>query len=413
MANSDVVAGLDMGSGRVTCVIGAADAETGAMRALAGAVAPCRGLKGGVVTNIPEAARAVTEAVERAEKACKQRVGGVYLGVRGSHLESLNSRGRYSIARTDKQITQEDVAAVIENAKAMNISNDREILHVLPQGFGLDRQRGVPNPIGMEGALLEVEVHVVTASTSHLNNLIKAVAQAGFDIVDDPIYGLLALSEIASAPDERELGVLVVDFGGQSVSVGIYSEGWIRFSKDIAVGADFITSDLARGLGTSMPTAEKLKIEHGIAHPRLVNGDGDIQYPLMDGRTTRTVKASTMMEYVLPRVEQIFTAVADEVANSGFADVPVNAVLTGGGAQLKGMLEAAEQILGVPVRLGTPNPQVVSAPDDLLAPAYATALGLILYPHAQASWLGGAGGAAGRKGAGIVRRAKSFIEDLF
>ena len=411
MANTDVLAGLDMGSGRVTCVIGTPDPETGIVRALAGAVAPCRGLKGGVVTNIPEAARAVTEAIEKAEKACNQRVGGVYLGVRGAHLESLNSRGRYNIARTDKQITQEDVAAVIENAKAMPISGDREILHVLPQGFGLDRQRGVPNPIGMEGALLEVEVHVITASTSHLNNLVKAVAQAGFDVIE-PIYGLLALSEVAAAPDERDMGVLVIDFGGQSVSIGIYSEGWIRFSKDIAVGADFITSDIARGLGTSMPTAERLKIEHGGAHPRLVNGDHEVDYPLMDGRTLRKVKTSTMMEFILPRVEQIFTVLADEVTNSGFADVPVNAVLTGGGAQLKGMLEAAEQVLGVSsVRLGLPNPELVSAPEPLLTPAYATALGLLVYPQSQAPWAPPFG--AGRKAAGLVRKAKSFFEELF
>ncbi|MBI4347032.1 MAG: cell division protein FtsA [Elusimicrobia bacterium] len=416
MAKTDVIAGLDMGSGRVTCVIGAPDPETGELRALAGASVPCRGLNGGVVTNIPEAARAIGEAMEKAEQASKQMVRGVYLGVRGSHLQSFNNRGAYNIARTDKQITPEDVASVIENAKAIHLSSDREILHVLPQGFALDRQRGVPNPVGMEGTLLEVEVHINTASISHLNNLTKAVAQAGFEVIE-PVYGLLACGEVVVTPEERELGALLVDFGGQSLSMGVYSEGWIRFTKDIAVGSDFITRDLAMGLRTSMPTAEKIKIEHGIAHPRLINGDHEIQFPLMDGRTSRTIKTSTMMEFILPRVEQIFSAVADDVSSSGFADMllPVGAVLTGGGAQLRGMTDAAEQILNLPVRIGLPNPQSVGGPEELLTPGYATALGLLAFSQSQANWASSSSPGAGAKraAAGWRRKLSSLIEDLF
>jgi len=417
MAKTDVIAGLDMGSGRVTCVIGAVDPETGVLQALAGATVPCRGLNGGVVTNIPEAARAIREAVEKAEQSSKQMVRGVYLGVRGSHLQSFNNRGAYNIARTDKQITPEDVAAVIENAKAIHLSSDREILHVLPQGFALDRQRGVPNPVGMEGSLLEVEVHIITASSSHLNNLTKAVAQAGFEVVE-PVYGLLACGEVVVTSEERELGALLIDFGGQSLSMGIYAEGWIKFTKDIAVGSDFITRDLAMGLRTSMPTAEKIKIEHGIAHPRLLNGDHEINFPLMDGRTNRTIKTSTMMEFILPRIEQIFSAVADDVATSNFADMllPVGAVITGGGSQLRGMTDAAEQILNLPVRIGLPNPQAVAGADELLTPGYATALGLLAYSQNQENWASAGGGANGklpRAAAGWKRKITSLFEDLF
>ncbi len=402
-----------MGSGRVTCAVGVPNPDGPGVRVLAGASAPCRGLKGGVVVNIPETARAVTQVVEQVEAASKQVIRELTLGVRGSHLQSFNNRGAYNIARTDKQITPEDVSAVIENAKAVPLSADREILHVLPQGFSLDRQRGVPNPIGMEGSLLEVEVHIVTASSSHLNNLTKAVAEAGFE-VREPVYSLLAASELLITPEEKELGVLVVDFGGQSISLGIYAEGWIKYSKDIAVGSDAITRDLAVGLRTSVATAEKIKLAHGLAHPRLLNGDKEIEFAGVDGRSQHRIKTSTMMEIILPRVEQIFSAVSEEVANSNFADMllPVGSVLTGGGAMLRGMPEAAEQILNMPVRLGLAHGELVSVPEPLINPTYATALGLLVFSQAQSPWAGG-GGTLGRKTAGLRRKISSFFEDLF
>ncbi|MEK7746983.1 MAG: cell division protein FtsA, partial [Elusimicrobiota bacterium] len=191
MSKLETTTGLDIGSGKVTCVIGAPDPEGQGMRVLAGAAVPCKGVKGGVVLDIKDTARAVRKAVEKAEEEAKQMVQGIVLGVRGKHLESFNNRGVCQIARTDKEITPEDVRAVIQNARAIPISNDREILHVIAQGFSLDRQRGVPDPVGMEGSLLEVEVHIVTAATSHLNNLSKAVTEAGFEVLA-PVYTLKA-----------------------------------------------------------------------------------------------------------------------------------------------------------------------------------------------------------------------------
>jgi cell division protein FtsA len=213
MPKQDVITGLDMGSGRVTCLIGAPSASAGRLKVLGGANVPCRGIKGGVVINILETARAVTQAVEEAEAQAGVTVSAVNLGVRGGHLQSFNNRGAFNIARTDKEITAEDVQSVVANAKAIPLSSDREILHVVPQGFSLDRQRGVPHPVGMEGSLLEVEVHIVTASTAHLNNLVKTVAQAGFQVVE-PVYGLLAAGEMLVTPEEKDLGSLLVDFGG-------------------------------------------------------------------------------------------------------------------------------------------------------------------------------------------------------
>lgn len=410
-SKTDIIAGLDLGSARVACVIGQQGPD-GQVKALAGATVPCRGLKGGVVLNISETARAIRSCVEKAEEASGQMVQGVYLGVRGSHLQSFNNRGAYNIARSDKEITAEDVRAVIETAKAIPLSSDREILHVIPQSFALDRQRGVPDPVGMEGSLLEVEVHIVTASASHLNNLMKAVAEAGFDVID-PVYSLLALGELAVTPEERELGSLLVDLGGQSVSLAIFAEGGIRFSKELAIGSDFITRDLAVGLRTSMPAAERIKVEHGVAHPSLINGDHEVTFKGVDGRTSHQVKTSTMTSIILPRVEEIFTLVGEEVQNSTFADmvVPGGAVLAGGGAQMAGIPQAAEQILNMPSRLGGVPPGMVEAPEELLEPAYATALGLVCFPQAA---LYASHVAAGRKAEPRwLRRIKGLFKDVF
>lgn len=414
IAKPEIVAGLDIGSGRVTCLIGSPDPDSQRMRVLGGASAVCRGIKGGVVINIPETTHAVTKVVEEAEAAAGTVVKGVYLGVRGNHLQSFNNRGAFNIARTDKEITAEDVSAVVGNAKAIPLSTDREILHVVPQGFSLDRQKGVPHPVGMEGSLLEVEVHIVTASTAHLNNLIKTVGAAGFEVVE-PIYGLLAAGEMLVTPEEKDLGSLLIDFGGQSVSLGVYSEGSIRYSKELSIGSDFITRDLAVGLKTSLATAERIKMEHGIAHPSLLNGDADIEFHGMDGRTPNRIKTSTMMNIILPRVEEIFSVIAEELQNSNYADlvVPGGAVLTGGGSLMRGTLAAAEQILGMPVRLGMAHPDLFTADDPWLNPTYATALGLLHFSREFRWASGGSRFTAARKRPVWLRRIASVIEDLF
>lgn len=414
MAKQDVVAGLDLGSGRVACVVGAPDPEGQGMQILGGATVPCRGVKGGVVINIQDAARSIRQAVEKAEEqAGGAMVHGVYLGVRGAHLESFNNRGAYNIARTDKEITTEDVNAVVENAKAIPISNDREILHVIPQGFGLDRQRGVPDPVGMEGSLLEVEVHIVTASSNHLNNLNRAVAEAGFDVTE-AIYSPLALGDFLVTPEERDLGSMLVDLGGQSISLVVYSEGAVRFTREVDLGTDAITRDLAVGLQTHMPTAERIKVDHGVAHPSLVNGGGDVPVAFkgLDGRTEKQARLAVLTDIILPRVEELLTIVGETVQNSNYADVvlPCGAVLTGGGAMMKGFPEAAKQVLNMSARLGLPHSGIVQAPDNLLDPTYSTALALVCYP--QSSLYRATGLAARREPSRWKRRLRGFFKDF-
>ncbi len=410
MTKPEIVASLDMGSGRVTCILAAQDPGVQAVRVLSGATVPCRGIKGGVVVNISETARAITQAMEEAEEKAKEIVGEVYLGVRGAHLQSFNNRGAYNIARTDKEITGEDVANVIENAKAIPISSDREILHVVPQGFSLDRQRGVPNPVGMEGSLLEVEVHIVTASSSHLNNLIKAVSQAGFRVIE-PIYGLLALGEIVVTPEEKDLGCLLVDVGGQTLSLGIYFEGSIHFSKEIPVGSDFITRDLAYGLRTSLSTAQTIKEKYGAALASLISGDEQITVVGLDGRTEHVVKTHTLLDYIQPRVEEIFTKVRDEFQNSNYADLPGGGVLTGGGSLLRGMAEASEQVMELQqVRAGSINREFVTCDEEYLHPVYNTALGIVCYPFLR-SW--SYADSIPRKKAVWKRKVISWVQDMF
>ena len=332
MSTENVLAGLDIGSSRITCLIGERGEGQGLVRVIGGASVPCRGLKGGVVINIQETARSIQDAVERAEKDSHCEVKELVVGIRGSHLQSFNNRGAFNIARTDKEITPEDVDGVIANAKALPLSSDREILHVMPQSYTLDRQRGVPDPVGMEGSLLEVEVHIVTASSAHLNNLAKAVAQAGFE-AKETVYGLLAAGDVLVTPEEKELGALFVDIGGQSVSIGIYSEGSIRYSKELPVGSDFITRDLAVGLRTSLATAERLKVEHGFAHPSFLGEDEELEFNGVDGRTPGKIKVSAVMGIVLPRVEEILTLIEEDIRNSSYADVvgPGGVILAGGG----------------------------------------------------------------------------------
>jgi cell division protein FtsA len=411
MPKSELLASLDLGSHRVTALIARVDPDTHRIKVLGSAVVPCLGLKGGVVVNIADAARAVTRAVEEAESRAQTVVREVILGVCGSHVQSYNNSGKFNIARTDKEITAEDVASVIENAKAIHISNDRVILHTLPQGFSLDRQRGVPNPVGMEGSYLETEVHIVTASRSHLKNLIKAVNEAGFEVAES-IYSLLAVGELVVSPEEKELGCLLIDLGGQVISFAIYAEGAIRFSKELELGSDFITRDLAYGLKTTMGTAKLIKERYGAALTTHLNGEEDVPFIGIDGHSTQTIKTKTLVSYIQPRIEEIFTTVREEVQKSGLEDlvVPGGAVLTGGGSLLAGMPEAAGQILEMPVRVGLPRGDFAPESEKFLTPDYAAALGLLRFTPFEFS---SRGTGLLRRGGGFWRRINRWIEDLF
>lgn len=410
MASEELIAGLDMGSSRVTCLIGAVD--LGGTRVLGGASLPCRGLCGGSVIDITETKSVIERALGEAEAAAGGvTVSGVTLGVRGTRLQSCNGKGAINIARADREITPEDVQNVLANASAIPLSPDCEILHVLPQSFTLDHQRGVPNPIGMEGTTLEADVHIVTASSSHLNNLGKAVSDAGFEVLDT-VYSLLATGPLLVTPEERDLGALLVDLGGQSVSLGVYSRGTLRYSKEIGIGSDFITRDLAAGLRASFATAEELKIAHGVASSRR-GGDKEIEYRRLDGRAIAKARLSTMMGYVAPRVEEILDLIAGDLRDSSCADlVGVGGlILTGGGSLMKGLPAAARTALRLETRIGMADPERVAGDEKWFSPVYATAMGLLTFSSAPQG-LPGMPRLAQRKTPVWLRRLLSLVKGL-
>ncbi|MFA6582770.1 MAG: cell division protein FtsA [Elusimicrobiaceae bacterium] len=381
MAKDKIIAGIDLGGGRVTCVLSAEDFETDTLNIVSGASLPCKGVKGGVVVDIQETASVIEQAIEEAEKSVGVTVETVYLGVRGSHLESKNSHGAYNISRSDKEITPEDVLYALDNAKAISLQNNRDILQIVPQSFTIDGQKGIPNPQGMEGSLLEVDVHIVTVSNSHLNNLVKAVNKAGFE-VSETFAGSIALAGSVLTDEEKELGCVLIDFGGETISVAVYINGAVCFTKEIPYGSDLITSDIAWGLHTSREIARTVKEKYAVACEAHLVEDELIPVSLPDRADTKDIKASDLLDIVKPRIEEMLELVREDVMRSGFGDLIRVAVLTGGGSLLRGLDDLCAQTLGVSeVRIaGVKRDLVVCDDDRLFNPAYSTAVSLLLYP---------------------------------
>lgn len=425
MSKPEIIGGIDMGSGQVVCAVGRREPDQDQIEVVAVARQNCRGLKGGVVINIDETALAITRVVESAEEMCKETIRDLIVGIRGSHTQTFNHHGAINIARTDKEITSDDVAQVIESTKAVPISTDREIIHVIPQDFVLDRQQGVPNPVGMEGSLLEVEVHIVTAGTSHLNNIWRAINNAGFGI-REPVYGLLGVGDVVVTQEEKDLGCLLIDLGGATTGLAIYTDGGVKFTKEIPIGADSITNDLAHGLRTSLSQAKLVKEKYGVAvRPAKkkvlvtsvgleeeVDPEGEVTYTSVDGRTQREVQRVTLFEFIAPRVEEIFTLVKNEIERSGMAEQVVagGAVITGGGSMMPGLITAAEKILEIPARHGLPQ-NITGIPEALSHPSFATAVGLLAF-QSFGDW-GRTHKYARKSGSGLFGNVKRFISEIF
>lgn len=410
MSKQEILAGLDVGSSQICCVIGRRMEDSGVLEIIAGTRLPCRGLKGGVVINLHETSYSIQQAIEQVEEQSKETVRQIYLGLRGSHVESANARGAINISRTDKEITAEDVSGAIENAKTIRLSPDREIIHTIPQEFSLNHQRGVPNPVGMEGSFLEVDVHILIGSSSHLSNIYKSIAQAGFE-VQEPIYGLLAVGDLVVTQEEKELGCLLIDLGGLTTGLAVYSEGSIRFSKELQVGSDFITRDISHNLRTSLATAQSIKEKYGIAMESLLRTDSKFDYTGVDGRTVRSASRRQLVEIIQPRLDQIFVAIEQELKSANLSDiiVPGGIIVTGGGSRLEGIIQATEQALNSSARIGLP--QDVHGPDEIINnPSYATAIGLLRTDFASSP-----GWAPHRsvKGSSVFAKFKAWADDIF
>lgn len=408
MAKTNIIAGLDVGSGKLTCIAAAHDFETNTLKVLAGRSVPCKGLRGGMVSDIRETSAAVTHILGSIERECNQEIGNLFVGVRGAHLESFSNHGTYNISRMDKEITQADMDLAIENAKAMPIKNDNEIINVIPQGYAIDKQKGITNPEGMEGSLLEVDVHITTGSSTHLNNLAKAIQRPGYKI-DGTFYSLVPLADTVLTQEEKEIGALILDLGGETMSVGIYIDGILKFSRDIPYGCDLITSDLSRLLHTSRQNAKEIKEKYGVSFPTFLDEEGEIPVPSLDGRSTHNIKKSFVLDIIQPRVEELIEQVALCVENSGYKKLPVVGVVTGGGSLMPGITEHCVNILGLKeARRGVVQRDLITSDDEFFNPLYSTAMALAIYASDNSGYEEYSGGSYEKGGSFFGKLGKLF-----
>ena len=374
-AYKNLVVGLDIGTSKVIAIVGevSPDAE---IEVVGIGSHPSRGMKKGVVVNIESTVQSIQRAVEEAELMAGCQINSVYAGIAGNHIRSLNSHG--IVAIRDKEVGSGDVDRVIDAAQAVAIPADQKVLHILPQEFIVDSQDGIKEPIGMSGVRLESRVHMVTGAVSAAQNIIKCVRRCGLE-VDDIILEQLASSQSVLIDDEKELGVCLVDIGGGTTDIAVFTEGAIRHTAVIPIAGDQVTNDIAVALRTPTQHAEEIKIRYACALAQLASPDESIEVPSVGERAPRRLARQTLAEVVEPRYEELLSLVQAEIRRSGFEDlVAAGVVLTGGSAKMEGLVELAEEIFQMPVRLGAPN-SVTGLVDVVRNPIYATGVGLLMF----------------------------------
>ena len=371
----NMIVGLDIGTSKVVAIVGEISPDGGTEIIGIGSH-PSKGLKKGVVVNIESTVHSIQRAVEEAELMAGCQIHSVYAGIAGSHIRSLNSHG--IVAIRDKEVTPGDVERVIDAARAVAIPADQKILHILPQEFVIDDQDGIREPVGMCGVRLEAKVHMVTGAVSAAQNIVKCVRRCGLE-VDDIILEQLASSYSVLTEDEKDLGVCLVDIGGGTTDIAIFTEGSIRHTAVIPIAGDQVTNDIAVALRTPTQYAEEIKIKYACALTQLAARDESIEVPSVGERAPRRLARQTLAEVVEPRYEELLTLVQAELRRSGFEDlIAAGIVLTGGSSKIEGLVDLAEEIFHMPVRLGVPQ-SVMGLVDVVRNPIYATGVGLLLF----------------------------------
>lgn len=407
-ADKNLIVGLDIGTSKVVAIVGEITPED-EIEILGIGSSQSRGLKKGVVVNIESTVHSIQRAVEEAELMAGCEVHSVFTGIAGSHIRSLNSHG--IVAIRDNEVSVNDVDRVIDAARAVAIPADQKILHILPQEFVIDNQEGIKEPIGMSGVRLEAKVHMVTGAVSAAQNIVKCVRRCGLD-VDDIILEQLASSYAVLTDDEKELGVCLVDVGGGTTDIAVFTDGSIHHTAVIPIAGDQVTNDIAVALRTPTQHAEDIKVRYACALTQLANSDETIEVPSVGERPARRLARQTLAEVVEPRYEELFTLVKSELQRSGFEDlIAAGIVLTGGSSKMEGVVELAEEIFHVPVRVGVP--QMVRGLSDVVKnPIYSTGVGLLLFGQRQIQ-----DAAAGLHGEGSLRsvweRMKSWFQGNF
>ncbi len=398
--------GLDIGTTKISCVI-ADESSAGELRVVGIGNAPSEGLRRGVVVDLEKTVGSIQRSVDEAERMAGLEVKGVYAGIAGDHIRSINSRGVIAVSRKDNEIAPADVDRVVEAAKAIAIPMDREIIHVIPQEFIVDDQDGIKDPVGMSGVRLEAEVHIITGAVTSAKNICRSIQRAGlkvYDLVLEPLASSIAVLDA----DERNLGVVLVDIGGGTTDVAVFFDGSIRHTAIIPYGGTNVTSDIAIGLRTPIDKAESIKLAHGSALASLVSMDESLDVSGVGGRQDRAISRHVLASMIEPRMEEILGLAAKEVRKNHFAELlGGGVVLTGGSSLMAGVAELAEQVFEMPVRLGVPQ-GLGGLSANVADPRYATGVGLVL--HAARADAQPTGGWAD---AGVKRASRFDIRSWF
>lgn len=393
MPRDRTISSIDIGSSKVTTLI-ASIGEEDTVNVLGVSTVPSRGLRKGQVVDIEHATGSISLSLEAAERMAGTTIGNAYISIGGNHITSLNSHGVVAVAEPDKEITPQDVTRVIDAAKAVQLPSSREVIHVLPRGYIVDGQEGIMDPVGMTGVRLEVDTHLVTGGATAIRNHHKCVEELGVDI-GGVVFGGLASSYATLSDTEKELGVILVDVGGGTTDVAVFIEGALSYSSVIPIGAINITKDIAAGLRVSLESAEKIKIalsqspkipamseeEELVSKKKIEGKDDEIDLSHLGlPEEMRSVSKKTLIDGIVrPRLNEIFTMVGLEIKRSGFGGMtPSGIVLSGGGALTVGAVEAAKRNLAMPVRVGIPG-KISGLIDEIMTPAYASSVGLLLY----------------------------------
>jgi len=371
---NSLIVGLDIGTTKICAIVGHQTEE--GLDIVGIGTSPSRGLRKGVVINIESTVEAIRKALNDAELMADCKIDSVYAGIAGGHIRGFNSQG--VIAIKTREVTHDDIRRVLDAARAIAIPMDREVIHTLPQEYIIDDQDGILDPLGMCGVRLEAKVHIVTSATASAQNIVRSCYKADVEVADI-VLEQLASSEAVLSPDEKDLGVAIVDIGGGTTDIAIFVDGAIKHTSVLSLGGNHLTNDIAVGLRTPMAEAEVIKQKYGCAMTSMVGKDETIEVPSVGGREPRILSRHLLAEILEPRVEEIFTLVQREIIKSGLEDLLASGiVLTGGSCILPGMPEMAEQIFNLPVRRGLPQ-GIGGLTDVCNSPIYATGVGLIKY----------------------------------
>lgn len=377
----DWIVGLDIGTSKVAAMVGEFD-TAGKLTIKGYGIQPSSGLKRGVVVNIDSTVNSIQQAISDAETMAGYEIESAFTGIAGSHISGLNSHG--IVAIHNQEVSPSDIDRVIDAAKAVAIPADQKILHILPQEFIIDSLGGIREPMGMSGVRLEVKVHMVTGAVSAAQNIIKCVKRCGLN-VNDIILEQLASSYAVLTEDEKELGVCLIDIGGGTTDIAIFTDGAIRHTAVIPVAGDQVTNDLAIALRVPRQCAESIKLEHACASVALADANKRITIPSVGNRPSRQCTSQLLAQVIEPRYDELFALIKDEIERHGFAySLGAGVVLTGGGSKVTNLLHIAERTFGFPVRLGSPQQHITGADEVINNPSYATSIGLLLYGRQQA-----------------------------